>query len=142
MKGNVKIRFNVIDIIISAFLALALFSMIYLFTQNQGIFTNTHYNLEYILEIDSIDQEIAVNLSSGDFILDSKTGVRIGQVSDIYHKINNDNTMHMILNINAKAENHNGFTTVNGVFIGDGHTISFRTPNLYATGKCVELIIK
>lgn len=140
--NNNKIKFNVIDIIISAFFALAIISSIYLFTQNQGIFINTHYNVEYTLEIQSVDQEIAFNISSGDTIYDSKSATKIGQVSNVYHRLNPDKTYHVMINISANAENHNGYTTINGVLIDKGYLLNFRTPQFSSIGKCVELSIK
>lgn len=142
MKNSAKFKFNIIDIIITALFVLAIISATYFFSQKQGIFTNYHYNVEYTIEIDSIDQEIAGNISSGDIIFDNQTAARIGTVTNVYHRINQNDTLHLILNVKGNAEKHNGYITIGGVPVNVGYSVNFRTPKISATGKCVELNVK
>lgn len=142
-----KKHFNVIDYLILILLAASLASAVYFFVHRNGVFTKYKYDVEYKIQIDGIDAEFSENIAVGDAVCDKYTSFVIGTVTDVSvdaHYMDSygvRDTVRMTVTVEARAEEHDGQLSVNGVTIAKGQNIYFRVPGLEYLGQCVDVKI-
>lgn len=141
---NGKRRFNIIDVLILILFAGALATVLYFFVNRGGMFTKYKYDIAYSIRIDRLDADFSNGVAEGDTIRDKYTTFSIGRVESVSVTENpvtpnGERTVCMTVNVRARAEEHDGMLSVNGVTIAKGQNIFFRTPGLECLGQCTEL---
>ena len=138
-----KKRLNSIDIIILILFAAALVSVAYYFINRGGMFTKYKYDIEYDIRVENLDSGLSNGISEGDTVRDKYTAFAIGSVERISTESIPDskNAVNMVITVRARAEEHDGMLSVNGVTIAKGQNIFFRTPGLEYLGQCVDVTI-
>ncbi len=155
-------KFNLIDFLLILIILAAIAALVYVFlpfSAIKNITSDTSRNIQYVIEIQGVDEEFLENISENNIVLDSVSKSNIGTVIAVDYSTqhtrfelqeNDDGNIgvlspvtgkyNVIVTISANAyfSEGNGYT-VNGTRIAVGEKINARFPSYVCESYCISV---
>ena len=156
-----KHRINWLDIgvVVIALVLLAFLIMKYFSTGDNKPIADNRVTIEFTVQIDKLDSDVALSLVSGDGVVDMNSKVSIGSLAanpmitayqeNVYNEqsggieiVNSEKYVTVYLTVSAEADESEYGYYVNGVRISVESMMALRISGLEAEGKCIGIDIK
>ena len=159
-QTNKKLKFNVIDILITAIILVVIAFVAYIFVFSSNNFSGSDkVNIQFTIEIKEERDELIPNAEKniGATLVEGTQKYALGEVVDFYHESATYSTfdkdgnsvaavypehsnVYFVVNAEADVDNTTGRYSINGFELSVGTLVYARLPHYAGTSYCTQIV--